>query len=61
MIKGADLQEACINFRAEHGLSMEQFARLVGVSTITIFNIENGKHKPLATTIVKILKVIDEK
>lgn len=60
MIKGCDLRDACITYRAEKGLSMEQFARLVGVSTITIFNIENGKHKPLATTVAKIIKIINE-
>lgn len=60
MITNEELRDKCIEYRAEHNLSQKELATMVGVSTITIFNIENGTHKPLATTIAKLLKIINK-
>lgn len=60
MITNEELREKVILYRAEHNLSQKELATMVGVTSITIFNIENGTHKPLATTIAKILKVINK-
>ena len=60
MITNEELADKCIAYRAEHNLTMKQLAKMVGVSVITIFNIENQTHKPLATTAAKILKIINK-
>jgi len=60
MITYEEIRDKCIMYRAEHNLSMQEMAKMVGVSTITICNVENGTHKPLATTIAKILKIINK-
>lgn len=49
------LGDKIIQFRAKHNVSMEKFAKAVNLSTITIFNIENGKHKPRKITEIRIL------
>ena len=50
MIKGQDIQE----LRKSVGLNPEDFARLVGVTARTIFNLESGKHNPAYSTLEKI-------
>lgn len=60
MITIEELRDMCISFRADHNLSQKELAKMVGVSSITIFNIENGTHRPLATTIAKLLKIINK-
>ena len=54
------LSERIIAYRASKGLSQEDFAELVGVKRLTIFNIENEKSKPQKTTEYKINKVLED-
>lgn len=48
------LAEECINYRAFHGISQQQFADMVGLHRLTIFSIENERHKPNKTTEARI-------
>ncbi len=43
--------------RAKHGLSQEELAEKVGVTRVTINNIENGKWAPSALLALKIARV----
>lgn len=46
-------------YRAKNNISLRDFARMVGVTTQTIWNIENGKVTPERITEQKILLVIE--
>ena len=48
------LGERILEYRAQHGLSQEEFANLVQVNVMTINAIENNKRKPLKLTEKKI-------
>lgn len=54
-----ELVKEIVGFRVRHNMSMKEFAELCGVTLQTIWNIENGKHKPLRTVEYKIMQVID--
>lgn len=49
-----ELGDRILEYRARNNLSQEDFANLVQVNVMTINAIENGKRKPLRTTIKKI-------
>lgn len=46
--------------RAKHGLSQEALAEKVGVTRVTINNIENGKWAPSAALALRISRVLGE-
>ncbi len=46
--------------RTERGMSVSELARRTGLSRTAIFNIENGKSNPLATSIQAISVVLDK-
>lgn len=46
--------------RAKHGLSQEALAERVGVTRVTINNIENGKWAPSAALALRIARVFGE-
>ncbi len=46
--------------RAKHGLSQETLAEKVGVTRVTINNIENGKWAPSAALALRIARVFGE-
>ena len=55
-----DLRTRIINFRAKKNLSMEKFAKMCGVTSQTIYNIENNLSTPTRLTVAKIVKVLKE-
>ncbi len=55
-----ELIKAIVSYRARNRLSREAFAKLANLSPMTVFYIENGKtKKPDATTVYKIMSVIE--
>jgi putative transcriptional regulator len=46
--------------RAKHNLSQEELAEKVGVTRVTINNIENGKWAPSAVLALRIARVFGE-
>lgn len=46
--------------RAKHDLSQEELAEKVGVTRVTINNIENGKWAPSAVLALRIARVLGE-
>ena len=55
-----NLKAVMLNFRAKHDLSMEQMAKIVGVTTQTIYNLENDLSNPTRLTVSKIMRAINE-
>lgn len=53
------LAEKIIKYRADNGLSQYSFARLAGLTQMTIFRIENGKPCQ-KTTECRILNIIEK-
>jgi DNA-binding XRE family transcriptional regulator len=58
MEKG-NLVDLIVGYRARNNLTIKEMAEKCGVSWLTLWNIENGKHKLLRTTERKILNVIE--
>lgn len=52
------LQEAMIGYRAKYNLSMEKFAKIAGLSTQTVMQVERGYQKPSRITLAKITRVL---
>ena len=52
------LAERIVEYRARERLNQTEFANKVGVTTMTISNIENGRQDPSRLTIAKIEQVI---
>lgn len=52
------LAERMMWYRAEHGLTQQQFADMCGLSKMTICQIETGVQKPSKITQMKILIVL---
>lgn len=52
------LSEKMMWYRAEHGLTQQQFADMCGLSKMTICQIETGVQKPSKITQMKILIVL---
>lgn len=48
-----------IEFRAKHGMSMDKFAKLAGITSQTVWGIETGIQTPSRLTKVKIDLAID--
>ena len=48
-------------FRKEHGLSQEQFGKLMGVSRQTIISLEKGKYNPSLELAFKISEFFNKK
>lgn len=53
------LAKEIIGFRARHNMSQSEFAKLAGVAMQTVYNIENGRHKPSKIVEYKIRQVLD--
>ena len=54
------LQEAILRYRAEHNMTQAEFAAKVGVSKLTILQIENGKRMPRTVTAMKIKMAMED-
>ena len=54
-----ELIDKIVGYRVRNGLSMREMAIKCGISYVTLFNIENQKHKPTRTIQRKILNVIE--
>lgn len=52
------LQERMVDYRAAHNLTQSQFADRVGVTTMTINQVENNRQNPSKLTIAKIERVV---
>lgn len=52
------LKDRIVQYRAEHNLSMKEFAEITGVTYMTISNIERGIQSPSRLTKGKIELVI---
>ena len=62
--KGGDsmddnLGKKAVRYRAKHGMSQASFAKMCGVSMMTVRNVENGKHVTRLTE-TKIRLVLEE-
>ena len=55
-----NLVNLIVDYRARNNLTIKEMAKMCGVSWLTLWNIENGKHKLLRTTERKILNVIEQ-
>ena len=55
----AKLADMIINYRAENDLTQEQFAKLVGLSVTTIFNMENQVYHAKKVNARKIQNLIE--
>lgn len=56
-----ELAEKMLLFRAKHNLTLEEFARKVGVTFQTIRMVESGRQTPSRLTKMKIMLAIEEK
>ena len=56
-----ELREKILDYRAEHDISMLEFAKMCNVTQQTIHNIEKGVQEPSRLTERKILNVIEKK
>ena len=56
-----ELREKILNYRAEHNISMLEFAKICNLTQQTIHNIEKGTQDPSRLTKRKILNVIERK
>lgn len=54
-----ELADKIINFRCNRGMSQTDFAKIAGMSFVTISRIETGKAKVSKITIAKIEKAIN--
>ena len=54
-----ELVNKIVGFRVRHNMTMKDFAELSGITLQTLWNIENGYHKPTRTTEYKIMQVIE--
>lgn len=54
----SDLAKDMIAYRAKHKLSMVALAKLCGVSSQTVYNLENGYSEPTRRTVAAIEEVI---
>lgn len=54
------LQKRMLEYRAKHNIPAAEMARRCGVTTPTIYNIENGIQTPSKLTRQKILNVIQK-
>lgn len=55
-----EFRDIVFDFRVKYDLSMEQMAKVVGVTTQTIYNIENRLTHPTRFTVGKVLRAIEE-
>lgn len=55
-----DLANLIVDYRARNNLTIRQMAEMCGVSFLTIWNIENGKHNTSRITAKKITNAIKE-
>lgn len=55
-----NLIDLIVDYRARNNLTIKQFAELCGISWLTLWNIENGKHEPRRVTERKILNIIEQ-
>lgn len=53
-----NLADMIIIYRGENGMSQEQFGELCGITSMTVSNIERGKHKPSKMVEAKIKHVL---
>ena len=54
-----NLVNLIVDYRVRNNLTIKEMAKRCGISWLTLWNIENSKHKLLRTTERKILNVIE--
>ena len=54
-----ELVNLIVDYRARNNFTIRQMAEMVGISYVTLCNIETGKHKPQRVIVRKILNVIE--
>jgi DNA-binding XRE family transcriptional regulator len=55
-----ELSKQLLEFRAKHNLTQAQLAKIVGVTTNTIFRYENEKNRPHKIRKIQILNKMKE-
>lgn len=55
-----DFARRLVRLRNRHHYSQAEFAKICGLTQVTLSNIEQEKHYPTGSTWRKITKVIDE-
>jgi DNA-binding XRE family transcriptional regulator len=55
-----ELVDLIVGYRARNELTIKEMAERCGVSWLTLWNIENGKHPPRRVTERKILNIIEQ-
>ena len=56
-----ELKDKVKEDRIKHGLTLQEMADKCEVALQTIFNIENGRGKPIPKTLAKVNKVVGDK
>jgi DNA-binding XRE family transcriptional regulator len=54
----ARLQDRMVEYRAAHGMSQKDLANAVGVTLMTINQVEKGRQNPSKVTAAKIERII---
>ena len=55
-----NLAEKMVMYRAKNRITQKELAKRVGVTPMTISNVESGKQEPNRVTRAKILLVVDK-
>lgn len=56
----ANLGVRMLTYRARHRLSQRKLADLIGENLMTIYRIENGKHKPHKVNEIRLTEKMDK-